>query len=1172
MTTPAGTTFEPRSLLTQAINEGRQQERFAAEAAAAAAANSLAGGLNGFATASASALSPQPMVKNSSNIASFRNEGKITIREPVNSMSLSAANRDVVLGARKGLFVVDLDTLWEPPRFLAHLTTFQVADIQFNPHPKRSNWVASTSNQKLLVWNLDRPANPRVQSSGRTIYSTTPSVRASRPGMNFSPQTAASGASTLHELAPSPSVSRGSAVEHILHAHTRAITDINWHSMFPDVLASCGIDAWTWVWDLRTPPTKPVQGYSAWNAPCTQIKWNRATPYRLATACDNKVLIWDERKGAIPLCTIEAHESRIYGIDWDRHEVLGHDRLLTCSLDRTVKFWNLALPEAQKAIADRELVTEPESIIETGHPVWRARHLPFGQGVMTLPQRGSNTLCMWAKDKPEAPVAQFEGHTDVVKEYLIRTHGGENKASDDRTFQLITWSKDQTLRLWPITEKDTEAVGHRPGAPIKVLHTRIHAVNKSYRDPPMPDLHSATATVASVMGIAPPTLPRSLMSRGSGNSPYGSPLTGVARSPNQGYGAGPSPRQPSSFTEYHRQTAGNTPTGGTSFPSRSFPRHPARQFEVGSGNIPRSGGLPILDTQMGSSRPRYGSTMSGPRDPRTRDTRLSAQMYSSQEKAASLRRREKEKEKEKARAAQDKTSGYMTLGGAGQGYGYGPRTNMRGFGGVGAERDAAHTNLEWLQRVDITGVGVGRRLSTGGESQDLNDEVSNEVAAEEEDSDFFVQEIAQFSHKLPFAAGIEKIDLAHRSCTICLYGPWAQRRWPVYMRIHFNFPTTYPRKPVEFDLERNNAIIPKWRAKLKSHLSRLTREYANHQQGSLAPVVFFLVGQVPTNDVAAGSQRDGREIEDEEIDRISQSIPHPGFPNVDAEDEGEDGQLDEQSLTSKAMIIMPPRRCGASFGPNGELVVFAPVSNRQPHRMLANFTTLSRASSRSRSQLPRDRTRDGDRAVVEGRFLQSYNALSGAMCSLAQRAREFGGEDDGEQDSDLLQLMTTDFVQRRIHSERNEATATTVAGVSRDSSRRRVNIPSRTGSVAGLHGGLGSGHGFRQTSNRSTVRILNASDFVFKGTRPPLGGRKRSSSMPSSPNPMRRTAAKLGGGGGGQASVAGGSGIAADETDDQAVDDGDDTDTEESHRHASDGEGFVRERRKIGHFRKVNNR
>lgn len=64
---------------------------------------------------------------------------------------------------------------------------------------------------------------------------------------------------------------QGSAIEHVLHAHTRAITDINWSAHHPDILASCGIDTWIWVWDLRT-PSRPAAGYSAWNAGATQVK------------------------------------------------------------------------------------------------------------------------------------------------------------------------------------------------------------------------------------------------------------------------------------------------------------------------------------------------------------------------------------------------------------------------------------------------------------------------------------------------------------------------------------------------------------------------------------------------------------------------------------------------------------------------------------------------------------------------------------------------------------------------------------------------------------------------------------------------------------------------------------------------------------------------------------
>ncbi len=50
-----------------------------------------------------------------------------------------------------------------------------------------------------------------------------------------------------------------SAIQHALHSHYRAITDINWHTQDPDVVVSTGIDSWLWAWDLRT-PQKPIMG------------------------------------------------------------------------------------------------------------------------------------------------------------------------------------------------------------------------------------------------------------------------------------------------------------------------------------------------------------------------------------------------------------------------------------------------------------------------------------------------------------------------------------------------------------------------------------------------------------------------------------------------------------------------------------------------------------------------------------------------------------------------------------------------------------------------------------------------------------------------------------------------------------------------------------------------
>src|SRR6266404_4685775 len=50
-----------------------------------------------------------------------------------------------------------------------------------------------------------------------------------------------------------------SAIQHVLHSHYRAITDINWHTLDPDIVVSTGIDSWLWAWDLRT-PQKPIMG------------------------------------------------------------------------------------------------------------------------------------------------------------------------------------------------------------------------------------------------------------------------------------------------------------------------------------------------------------------------------------------------------------------------------------------------------------------------------------------------------------------------------------------------------------------------------------------------------------------------------------------------------------------------------------------------------------------------------------------------------------------------------------------------------------------------------------------------------------------------------------------------------------------------------------------------
>lgn len=93
---------------------------------------------------------------------------------------------------------------------------------------------------------------------------------------------------------------------------------------------------------------------------------------------------------------------------------------MTCSLDKTIKIWNM-----QDVATDDQTphIVTPRTTIQTAFPVWRARDLPFGNGVLSMPQRGDTALEMWSPDNLTEPVTRFEGHTDVVKEFVWRRGG-----------------------------------------------------------------------------------------------------------------------------------------------------------------------------------------------------------------------------------------------------------------------------------------------------------------------------------------------------------------------------------------------------------------------------------------------------------------------------------------------------------------------------------------------------------------------------------------------------------------------------------------------------------------------------------------------------------------------------------------------------------------------------
>ena len=225
---------------------------------------------------------------------------------------------------------------------------------------------------------------------------------------------------------------------------------------------------------MRT-PQEPVCSFRDWDAGALQVKWNRVDENILASTHDRSLHIWDRRKGVTPLKTILAHERSIRGLDWNRTRRTG---VVTCSLDKTVKFWDYARGD------------EPERILRTNTPVWRARHTPFGWGLMTMPKRGDTTLYLWDRraqgDKPADPVATFPGHKGLVHEFLWRAKGGEDEHGNDaRQFQLVTCSEDHQVKLWPVKEETLVALGHEKDKPIRFRLTRKGAEYRTFRKEPM---------------------------------------------------------------------------------------------------------------------------------------------------------------------------------------------------------------------------------------------------------------------------------------------------------------------------------------------------------------------------------------------------------------------------------------------------------------------------------------------------------------------------------------------------------------------------------------------------------------------------------------------------------------------------------------------------------------
>ncbi|KAF9698496.1 hypothetical protein EKO04_003664 [Ascochyta lentis] len=370
--------------------------------------------------------------------STFDRDVSIAVDDDIGAASISPAGRDVVLASKTGLRILDLDNLYTPPRFIANQSSWDVADVQWSPFAARAEWIASTRNQLALVYNLSMSHN-----------------------------------------------SKKAPIEYTLRAHDRAITDINFSAHHPDLLATCGIDSFVFVHDLRS-QRAPLK-LADFTAGATQVKWNRQNDKIIASAHDKHLHIWDVRKGATPLTTIVAHNTKIYGIDWNRSDPA---KILTCSLDSTIKLWD--------HVGKTATTNTPRRIINTHYPIWRARHTPFPHGLIAMPQRGNSSLWLYRHVNDSnretfvnEAVHEFRGHEPnaQVREFLWRVRGGTDDHIDDREFQLVSWGTDRRLHLHRVgPELLDKSVGFRTGEPRLEAPNlmRRGAAYVTYRDGPIP--------------------------------------------------------------------------------------------------------------------------------------------------------------------------------------------------------------------------------------------------------------------------------------------------------------------------------------------------------------------------------------------------------------------------------------------------------------------------------------------------------------------------------------------------------------------------------------------------------------------------------------------------------------------------------------------------------------
>ncbi|MGH0121815.1 UNVERIFIED_CONTAM: hypothetical protein FKN15_068801 [Acipenser sinensis] len=341
------------------------------------------------------------------------------------AMSVDCLGRHAVLSGRRFLNIVNLDAPLEVPRKIARQSKWDIGTVQWNPHESCAFYFAASatamsvdclgrhavlSGRRFLnIVNLDAPLEvPRkIARQSKWDIGT----------VQWNPHESCAfyfAASSNQRVDLYKWRDGAGEIHTSLQGHTRVISDLDWSWFDPELLVTSSVDTYIYIWDTRD-TRKPTVALSA-VAGASQVKWNRKNQHCLASSHDGDVRIWDKRKPNTAVEYVAAHLSKIHGLDWhpDNEFILA-----TSSQDNSVRFWDYRQPRKYLNILSCQV------------PVWKARY--------------TNSLLLWSVFDLNAPVHTFVGHDDVVLEFQWRR---QKEGSKD--YQLVTWSRDQTLRIWRV--------------------------------------------------------------------------------------------------------------------------------------------------------------------------------------------------------------------------------------------------------------------------------------------------------------------------------------------------------------------------------------------------------------------------------------------------------------------------------------------------------------------------------------------------------------------------------------------------------------------------------------------------------------------------------------------------------------------------------------------------